>query len=297
MRENAGYTGRVPSASAGTDLTRYHGLRWATVMLTVMLMVLTGLLAGCSGAQRSTYENALSLDVEQSGVSSATSGSANVASEFDLYDRNRRELRDGPAVQHLGVARMLRNIGVMELLSSYIVNVPRGAFFLPNFELQAAMSASRIAHGDASAEARLLWDFEREMLSIVRSAELFWSPAPTEVDLLHKAFFEVFEQCGRDSPWPDAKMADREGNSASDVLYLEPDWSILLYEYRELLHVCGRYAATYPTLEPDIRDELLVAQRTYFAQEIINRLNDDRWPLEVPQKYQAEIEDLHMNGW
>ncbi len=293
MHGNAGQTGSEMNVSAGTDLTRDRGPRW----VTVMMMVLAGLLAGCAGADRSTYENALSLDIEQSGVSSASSGSANATSEFDLHDLNRRELRDGPAVEHLGAAQMLRNVGVMELLSSYIVNIPTGAFFLPNFELQAAMSASRIAHGDASAEARLLWDFEREMLSIVRNAESFWSPAPTEVDLLHEAFFEVFEQCGRDSPWPDAKMADREGNSAGDVLYLDPDWSISLYEYRELLHVCGRYAATYPTLEPDIRDELLLPQRTYFAQEVINRLNHDSWPLEIPQKYQAEIDDLRVNGW
>ncbi len=293
MHENTGLTGSVPSASAGTDLTRYHGLRW----VTVMMLDLAGLLVGCSGAQGSTYENALSLDVEQSGVNSATSGSVNTTAEFDLNDLNRRELRDGPSVQHLGVARMLRNVGVMELLGSYIVNIPRGAFFLPNFELQAAISASRITHGDASAEVRLLWEFEREMLSIVRNAELFWSPAPTEVDLLHEAFFEAFEQCGRDSPWPDAKMADREGNSADDVLYLDPDWSISLYEYRELLHICGRYAATYPTLEPDIRDELLLPQRTHFGQKILNRLNDDRWSLDVPQKYQAEIEDLRTNGW
>ncbi|WP_419554155.1 hypothetical protein [Candidatus Poriferisodalis sp.] len=282
-----------PRAIAGAGLNHRSALR----NVAAVLMAAAGLLVGCSDAGDGVYEKALSLVAEESGASPALDGSVGAGAESDLHDLWYQELRDGPAVQHLGVARLLSEFGAIELLDSYIVNIPTGAFFLPNFELQAAMSASRIMHDSAGDEARVVYDFERELLSTVRNAELFWSPAPSEPDPLHEAFFKVFEECGRDSPWPEVKLADREGNSAGDVLHIDRESGISHYEYRELLHVCGRYAATYPTLDPEVRDELLSSQRTYFAQGILDRLDDVRWPVEVPERYQAEIDGLRKSGW
>lgn len=265
--------------------------------VALLTFAVCGLSAGCSDGDGGAYQQGLSFTAEESGSSPALDDQTEAEVESDIHELWSKDLRDGPEVRHLGVARLLSEVGVVELLGRYIVNIPNGAFFLANYETQAAVSASRISHIGEGIEGAAMWEFEREMLLTVRDSELFWSPAPVGSDPLHEAFFEVFEQCGRDSPWPEVQMADRQGNAAGDVLYRDPELGISDYEYRELLHVCGRYAATYPSLKPEMRDELLASQRAYFAQLISDRLSDTKWPLEVPLRYQAEVEHLRQNGW
>ena len=285
-----------PRTMVHTDLARKRAPRRAAAVVAA-LFVTAGLVAGSSDAGGSAFESALSLVAEESGSSPAFGGSTEVDAEPDLDDLWYQELRDGPAVRHLGVARLLDEAGVLELLGSYIVNIPAGAFFLHNFEIQAAMSASTWAHRDAENEHDGTHGFEQQILIAIDGAALNRRPAPSGPDALHEAFFEVFEQCGRDSPWPEVQMADRVGNTAGDVLSRDPELEISDYEYRELLHVCGRYAATYPTLDPAERDRLLAPQRAHFARVILDRLDNELPRVEVPDRYQAEIDDLRANGW
>ena len=210
---------------------------------------------------------------------------------------DRAKLRDSDDAQYLGVARLLREVGVFELLGSYIVNVPAGAYFLPNFELQAAVSAAWITRDDADDAARVVRDFERRVLIAADGTALNRLPPPADFDILHDVFFEALEQCGRDSPWPDVKLFNKKGNGAGDVLHISADHGISFFEYKELLHVCGRYAAPYPTLDEAVRDELLAPQRAHFACEILFLL-DNRGPLvEVPPRYQDELDGLRRDGW
>ena len=140
-------------------------------------------------------------------------------------------------------------------------------------------------------------DFERAVLHAVDGAALNRLQLAHEPVRLHDAFFEVFEQCGRESPWPQVKMAERKGTGAGDVLFRDPALGISDYEYRELLHVCGRYAATYPTLDPETRDELLAPQRAHYAMVILDRLDNELPLVEVPPEYQAEVDELRASGW
>ena len=281
-----------PQANMGAGRAR----GCAVTRVVVLLLVAAGALAGCSGGG-GAYGEALSLAAEESGASPALDGIEDIDAGLNPYELSYKELRDGPAVRYLGMARLLEEVGVIELLGSYIVNVPNGAYFLPNFELQAAMSASRRSHDGVAEEARALRDFELTVLVAVDGDALNRLHLAHEPVRLHEAFFEVFEQCGRDSPWPEVEMAERVGNSAGDVLFRDPSLRITDFEYRELLHVCGRYAATYPTLDPVVRDELLAPQRAYFATELLDRLDDELPVVEIPAKYQAEVDDLRRNGW
>lgn len=269
------------------------------VRAALVVAAACGPLLGCSGGDGNTFEQALSFAVEESGSSLALDDETVAEVGSGIHELWYKDLRDGPEVRHLGAARMLDEVGVIGLLESYIVNIPSGAYFLPNFELRAAMSASRIAleGADDDVESRVMHEFERTVLIAVDGDALNRLPAPTAHDPLHEAFFEVFEQCGRDSPWPKVQMAEREGNAAGDVLGREPALDISDYEYRELLHVCGRYAATYPTLSPALREELLAPQRAYFARGILDRIDRELPGVEVPLAYQDEIDSLRQNGW
>lgn len=279
-------------AVAGAGFTH----RRATMHLVELLMVAALILAGCTSAS-GAYEDALSLVTEESGSGPARDDVTDTGTAPSPYDLPYKELRDGPAAQHLGVARMLDKAGAIELVSRYIINIPNGAYFLPNFELQAAKSASWHSHNSAGDEARVMRDFERAVLHAVDGAALNRLQLAHEPVRLHDAFYAVFEQCGRDSPWPLVKMVERKGTGAGDVLFRDPALDISDYEYKELLHVCGRYAATYPTLDPEFRDELLAPQRAYFAKEVIDRLDNELPVVEIPARYKAEVDDLRANGW
>ena len=287
--------------SGGQRSNPVAGAAWRRVLscaIAVALLAAGGLAGGCSDSGGDgVYEDALSLVAPESGTEAARDGAVTAGSEPDLHDLGRAELRDGPAVQHLMIARLLSEVGMIEMLNSYIVNIPTGAYFLHNFETQAAMSAATWAHRAAEEHNDVAHGLEQQVLIAVDGDALNRPSAPAGPDPLHDAFFEVFEQCGRDSPWPDVKLADREGNSAGDVLYLDPELGISLYEYRELLHVCGRYAVTYPTLDPEVRDELLSSQRAYFARGILDRLDNELPSVEIPAKYQAEVDELRKSGW
>ena len=274
----------------------------AKALVVACLTVAALLLVGCTGSTGGgTYDNAASLSANRSAVDLAFDGGAPVDVAPDLHDLDRQELLSGEAARHLGAARLLREVGVIGFLESYVVNIPAGVVFLPNFELQAATSGSELAYGDAGGEARVVRDFERRVLIMARNLMGSWGQEQQwpidEPDELHDAFYEVLEQCGRDSPWPDVKLADRVGYLAGDVLSLSPEAGISQYEYRELLHMCGRYAATYPTLDPKTRDELLAPQRAYFVKEVLDRLDNELPVVEIPARYQAEVDGLRRSGW
>ena len=121
----------------------------------------------------------------------------------------------------------------------------------------------------------------------------------TEPGVLRDGFFEALERCARDSPWPGVELFVMGDGFAGDYLgqFVERDFGISYFEYRELLHVCGRYAATYPTLDPAVRGELLAPQRAHFARVILDRLDNEMPRVEIPERYQAEIDELRANGW
>ena len=286
-----------PSSELKTAVGVGVARKCAMTHLVALLLVAALVLAGCSGSRSGTYGDALSLVAEESGPGPALDGDAPGEVVPDLHDLGRQELRDGPAVRQLGVARLLREVGAIELLDRYIVNLPTGAYFLHNFEIQAAMSASTWSNRDEGDRDDVTHTFEQQVLIAVDGGALNRLPTPDEPDPLHDAFYEVFEQCGRESPWPDVELADRKGNSGGDVLFIDPELGISQFEYRELLHACGRYAATYPTLDPEIRDELLAPQRTYFARKLLDRLDNEMPVVQVPAKYQAEVDELRRNGW
>ncbi len=290
---------RVSSRARGSGRRRISGVPGIALACAVTTFALIG---GCSGSVGSgTYEDAVSLFADESDADPTLDDSVPTDVVPDLHDLDRQELLRGQAVMRLGVSRLLSQIGVFGLLESYLADIPAGAYFLTNFEVRAAMSASEQSHDAVSQDASVLRDFERRMFIVADNELAGWRHEQQwpidEPDALHDAFYEVFEQCGRDSPWPDVKMSERVGYAAGDVLYLDPELSISQYEYRELLHVCGRYAATYPTLDPEVRDELLAPQRAYFARGILDRLDIELPLVEVPPEYQDEVDELRANGW
>ena len=207
-----------------------------------------------------------------------------------------RELIDGPEVLELDAVKLFRNVGVIEYLEDYVINIPTSAAFVAGYETSRALDS--IKHRHAGDEDGAVSEFEHRMLVWASNVQLLtWTEQGPEE--LHTAFFEALEDCARESPWPDVELFAMEGGRGGEVLpdSIESTPGLSYFEFQQVKHRCVRYAATYPTLDPAVRDELLAPQRAHFAREILDRLDNELPLVEVPAVYQAEVDDLRANGW
>ncbi|MXW61870.1 MAG: hypothetical protein F4003_08845 [Acidimicrobiaceae bacterium] len=208
------------------------------------------------------------------------------------------EINDGPATQQLGAAKLLHDNGVMDLLDSYIINIPHSAESIVRWDLTKSWVANAYHNDGAEPAQQAVGNFENRILSSALDAlDLLAQRMGSQ--RLHDAFFGVLEACGRASAWPEAElfvMGDGCGYDVEPHL-IEPTFGLTYFEYQQLRHQCARYAATYPTLDPAARDRLLAPQRGHYAQVILDSLDNELPLVEIPAEYRDEIDDLRVNGW
>lgn len=208
------------------------------------------------------------------------------------------DLNHGPGSQELGASKLLREVGVMEMLESYIINVPPSAQFVARWDANKAAVSNFERFADADADEEIIEYFESSMLGFAQHA-MRTVPFAAFSQTLHDAFFEVLEACGRASAWPEVELfVLHQGRGGDfDPGLIESTFGLTYFEYQQLRHQCARYAATYPTLDSIVRDKLLKAQREHYAQVILDRLDNELPLVEVPARYQAEVDELRRNGW
>lgn len=243
-----------------------------------------------------------------------------VGKELEAEPVDPRELsraglfQSGPAKQRLSGFKFLRATDAFEYLESHIIDVPPAASFIPEIGLN--MTISGLLHNleTADSEAEQVLRFEIEVLhEILHEAlgavedRLRSTPSSQRLGALDVAFFDALEGCGHDAVGPDMELFVLRDGIAWDPQYdgvilqnaLQRDYILGLsyYEYLELLHDCTQHATAYPALDPTVRDELLASQRAHYADVIVDYLENDIPPAAIPERYQAQIEDLRKNGW
>ena len=254
---------------------------------------------GCSGAPIQGGGDGVSVpSADDSGEIVQPDSEPSSTTVKDLRELSRIELSEGPGAQGLSVSKLLREFGVIRLLESCLIDIPPAADFLFRFELFAASSANRHFYADADAAGDAMFAFESRMRHSARAAAESL-PGIAGSSVLDDAFFEVFERCGRESAWSDVDLFEVHNGRKFDVLpeRIEPEFGVSQFEYLQLRHECARYAATYPTLDPAVRDELLAPQRAHYARVILDRLDNVLPVVEVPPEYQTEVDELRKNGW
>ena len=83
--------------------------------------------------------------------------------------------------------------------------------------------------------------------------------------VLHDAVVETLDQCAADAGWSGVQVYDV---SHDDVIEYERKFGLTLEMFFDLRHECSKYAATYPTLDPDVRDELLAKRRGHYMAKV-----------------------------
>lgn len=264
-----------------------------------VLAAIAVLLCGCSGSQQlsdNTDAQQATQPTAVDGVSAQGSTEATVAGR-DPRELSLTELNDGRGVLVLGVSQLLQEVGVLELLESYIINIPPTAEFLSRFELAKAQLASHYMNVDAGDAGDIVGRFEADVLyhSLAAGSSLAEDGGSA---VLHDVFFEALEDCGHNSRWPDVElfvMGDGRGYDMFPEI-IEPSFAISHYEFQKLKHQCARHAATYPSLDEALRDELLAPQREHYARVVLEGLAANP-QVEVPARHRVELDELKASGW
>jgi hypothetical protein len=223
-------------------------------------------------------------------------------------------LASAPAKQQLSGFKFLRKAGAFEYLESYVIDVPPAALFIPETGLNMMISGVLGDLESADSEDAQLFRFELEVLhaalhealAVIENGLRSMSPSQ-RLGTLDEAFFDSLEECGHDAVGPDMELFVLRDGLGWDpqydgVVFQDgfPGHYILdlsYYEYLELLHDCAQRAATYPALDPAVRDDLLAPQREHYASMIVDYIDKEIPPTEIPEQYQVQIEDLRKNGW
>ena len=141
------------------------------------------------------------------------------------------------------------------------------------FERHRYMEEEAVGH-----ERERLW-FEFNLASAFANS---YDDLPADLGdsgLLFQAFEEAMDRCAQAEGWPGVRLY---GVSQSDVEQFEIDFGLSLDEFLDLRYECAQQAATYPTLDPLVRDELLGRLREHYraaAHEYLREFPDAEVPL------------------
>ncbi len=83
--------------------------------------------------------------------------------------------------------------------------------------------------------------------------------------VLHDAKEEAMDACAAEAGWPGVQLYDVSQQLGEQY---EREFGLTVEIFLDLRHECAKYAATYPTLDPDVRDELLAKRRDHYMAAI-----------------------------
>ena len=119
---------------------------------------------------------------------------------------------------------------------------------------------------------------ERERLYFERNVEWLLSGKyenlPSDLGregILDRAFEEAMGECADAAGWPGLEI---NVNSTSDVNRALDASGLTYEEFLDLRHECAKQAASYPTLDPSVRDELLERLRDHYQQAVYEYLQE-----------------------
>ena len=120
---------------------------------------------------------------------------------------------------------------------------------------------------------RLIFE-ERLFAAMVAANDTLLEDIGRYQGVLHDALYEAMDECAAEEGWPGVRLYDVSQELGEQY---ERDFGLTLDMFLDLRHECSKYAVTYPTLDPEYRDELLARRREHFMQAVRD------WMAENPQ--------------
>ena len=123
----------------------------------------------------------------------------------------------------------------------------------------------------ATGHERERMHFEHNLASVYWKA---YDDLPSDLrfgGLLDQAFEEAMDECARARGWPSVQLY---GVSNTDVEQYEAGLGLSLGEFLDLRHECAKVAASYPTLDRAVRDELLERLKDHYRAAVYEYLRE-----------------------
>jgi len=145
-----------------------------------------------------------------------------------------------------------------------------------------------------SPEARDRAYFEQAVRLLFLGAD---DAMPAEVsdayqELWH-AFYRSLDLCVERSEWPEAKLYSVRDDgymagSFEEFQFYQQQYGMTLDEFIDFEHECHKFAASYPALDREYRDELLRIRRDYYL-EVLRLWMRDNPEMVVPMTYEQSV--------
>ena len=145
-----------------------------------------------------------------------------------------------------------------------------------------------------SVEARDRVFFEQAVSLLFLATD---EAAPAEVsaaaDELWHAFYKSLDMCVERSEWSEAKLYSVRSDGYLSATYDEfqsdiQQHAMTLDEFLDFRHECHKFAATYPALDRERRDDLLAIRRDHYL-EILRLWMQANPELVVPMTYEQSV--------
>ncbi len=133
----------------------------------------------------------------------------------------------------------------------------------------------------ASGHERERLAFEREVEDIIKNS--YWR-LPSDLGtggVLELAFVEAMRECAAEAGYPEINPM---GASEEERERYELEFGLSSDVFYDLRHECAKQAATYPTLDPEVRDGMLNRVREYFLLTVNDYIRDHD-VVEVPVEH------------
>ncbi|MCY4067988.1 MAG: hypothetical protein OXE79_02610 [Acidimicrobiaceae bacterium] len=189
-------------------------------------------------------------------------------------------------------------IGVRYMVDEYISH-RFGSILTRYRSYEEAMEADEAAiynktDEPLSVEARDRDFFEQTIQFVFLAAsEAMPAEVSKAVDKLYDAFFDSLDLCAENSAWPDIQLYyyENEGYYSpgpDQFNHAVQKYGVTLRDFEDLEHMCHKFAATYPSLTSQRRDELVNIRRDYFL-EVLRLWMQDHPEMVVPMTYEQSI--------
>lgn len=114
--------------------------------------------------------------------------------------------------------------------------------------------------GSGHSRERATFEFLLQSV-LVRANESLPRDVATDSGVLYEAEREAKDECAMEMGWPGVQLYDTTQQMGEQY---ERDYGLMSEMFLDLRHECSKYAATYPTLDPAYRDELLAIRRMHY---------------------------------
>ena len=260
---------------------------WSTrliVSLAVFVVVVVGV--SCSGASNGAVEEAGEVGVTHMTLHEDVAASNSVAKEASDVG----VLGSGAYTEE--------EIGVEALVANYFVDRPSRALTrYRTYEEYDEASLSDDGLRSLSAEAKDRAWFEQSVrLLLLGAGEVMPLEVESASDELWHAYYASLDLCAERSEYPDMRLYVLEDGGYSGVSVNDEAQrlSITVDEFLDLHHECHKFAALYPVLDPEHRDELLKVRSGYYL-EIVRLWMADNPELVVPLDYENSVNQPYQD--